>query len=97
MVRRKKIGIRQLKNEASRIVNEVREEEAEYLVTNRGEPVAVLRPVTEAESKVETEEQRRARADRIMETLRKTAREVSRLSSGESAESAVSAQRRDWG
>lgn len=49
MGRLKRIGIRELKNEASRIVNEVREEEAEYLVTNRGEPVAVLRKVAKGD------------------------------------------------
>src|SRR6476660_7727386 len=39
-----RIGIRELKNRASEIVHEVKENEAEYIVTFRGEPVAVLRP-----------------------------------------------------
>ncbi|MCP4416129.1 MAG: type II toxin-antitoxin system Phd/YefM family antitoxin [Chloroflexi bacterium] len=43
----KKIGIRELKNNASKIVRAVREEQAEYVVTVHGEPVAVLRPLTE--------------------------------------------------
>lgn len=38
------IGIRDLKNNTSRIVQAVREEAVEYVVTMRGEPVAVLRP-----------------------------------------------------
>ncbi|MBK8906067.1 MAG: type II toxin-antitoxin system Phd/YefM family antitoxin [Anaerolineaceae bacterium] len=43
----KKIGVRELKNNASKIVRAVREEGAEYVVTLHGEPVAVLRPLTE--------------------------------------------------
>jgi prevent-host-death family protein len=39
------IGIRQLKNETSEILRAVREDKAEYVITYRGEPVAVLRPV----------------------------------------------------
>jgi prevent-host-death family protein len=40
------IGIRDLKSNTSRIVQAVREEAVEYVVTLRGEPVAVLRPWT---------------------------------------------------
>jgi prevent-host-death family protein len=40
------IGVRELKNQASRIVRAVREEMAEYVITMQGEPVAVLRPFT---------------------------------------------------
>jgi prevent-host-death family protein len=39
-----RIGVRELKNRASEIVHEVKDREAEYIVTLRGEPVAVLRP-----------------------------------------------------
>lgn len=42
------IGIRQLKNETSEILRAVREEKAEYVITYRGQPVAVLRPVEPA-------------------------------------------------
>jgi prevent-host-death family protein len=42
------IGIRQLKNETSEILRTVREERAEYVITYRGQPVAVLRPVEPA-------------------------------------------------
>lgn len=94
MTSRKKVGIRTLKNETSRIVSEVREGETEYLVTRRGEPVAVLRPLTESETAVETEEERLARVQRIMRRIRETAREVGGLSPNESAESVVSKQRR---
>ena len=41
------IGIRELKNEASRIVWTVREEMVEYVITVRGKPVALLTPLTE--------------------------------------------------
>ena len=40
-----KVGIRKLKNEASAIIRTVREEQAEYIVTYRGEPVAIIRPI----------------------------------------------------
>ena len=43
------IGVRELKNQISRIIRTVREEMAEYVVTVHGEPVAVLRPLTETE------------------------------------------------
>lgn len=39
------IGVRQLKNEASEIIRAVREEKVEYIITLRGQPVAVLRPI----------------------------------------------------
>lgn len=43
------IGIRQLKNDASEIIRAVREERMEYIITLRGEPVAVLRPLAPVE------------------------------------------------
>jgi prevent-host-death family protein len=39
------IGVRELKSHASEIVRMIREERAEYVVTLRGEPVAVLLPI----------------------------------------------------
>jgi prevent-host-death family protein len=54
------IGVRELKNQTSRVIRAVREEMSEYVVTLRGEPVAVLRPLTEEEAqrfrRVEVEE-----------------------------------------
>jgi prevent-host-death family protein len=44
------IGVRELKNQTSRIIRAVREDLSEYVVTLRGEPVAVLRPLTEEEA-----------------------------------------------
>jgi len=41
------IGVRELKNQTSRIVRTVREELAEYIITLQGKPVAVLRPFTD--------------------------------------------------
>ena len=38
------VGVRELKNQASRIVHAVHETRTEYVITLRGEPVAVLRP-----------------------------------------------------
>ena len=44
-----RVGVRELKNRATQIIRAVREEQAEYLVTVDGEPVAVLRPLEEAD------------------------------------------------
>ena len=41
------VGIRELKNDASEIIRTVREERAEYVVTLRGQPVALILPVAE--------------------------------------------------
>lgn len=45
-----RIGVRELKNNTSKIVRAVREEMAEYVITVYGEPVAVLRPLTPEDS-----------------------------------------------
>lgn len=39
------IGVREFKNQATRILRTVREEMAEYVITLHGEPIAVLRPL----------------------------------------------------
>ena len=41
------IGIRELSNQTSQIVRLVREKGAEYVITRRGKPVAILRPLTD--------------------------------------------------
>lgn len=41
------IGIRELKSQASEIVRAVREERAEYVITHRGKPVAMIVPFVE--------------------------------------------------
>lgn len=46
-----RIGVRDLKNKASEIVREVHEQDAEYIVTLRGEPVAILRPFSEKDDR----------------------------------------------
>lgn len=44
----RQVGIRELKNDAPEIVRAVREEHAEYVITLRGRPVAMILPVDEA-------------------------------------------------
>lgn len=44
---KQEIGIRELKNQTSSIVRQVREESAEYIITHHGRPVAILRPIHE--------------------------------------------------
>lgn len=45
----KTIGIRELKNQTSGIVRQVREGSAEYIITHHGLPVAILRPIEKAD------------------------------------------------
>lgn len=40
-----RVGVRELKNQATKILRQVREEQAEYVITYYGRPVAVLLPV----------------------------------------------------
>ena len=42
-----RVGVRELKNQTTEIIRDVRENRAEYVVTYRGRPVAVLLPVGE--------------------------------------------------
>ena len=44
------IGIRELNSSVARVLRSVREECAEYVITVHGEPVAVIRPYTAADS-----------------------------------------------
>lgn len=44
------IGIRELKAQASRVLDEVREHGARYVITKRGRPVGVLLPLEDAPS-----------------------------------------------
>ena len=55
------IGVRELKNQATEILRAVREERAEYIVTYRGEPIAILLPLEEPAKQVQNS-QRNARA-----------------------------------
>jgi prevent-host-death family protein len=42
------IGVRELKNQTNEIVRSVREEQAEYIITYHGQPVAVILPIDRA-------------------------------------------------
>lgn len=44
------IGVRELKNNLTRIVSTVRNEHREFVITVHGQPVAVLRPYTEEDA-----------------------------------------------
>lgn len=43
-----RIGVRELKNHATEILRQVRENRAEYVVTYYGQPVAVILPIDES-------------------------------------------------
>ena len=85
------IGVRELKNQASRIIRAVREEMSEYVVTLRGEPVAVLRPLT----KEEVQRLRRVEADTALAEMKALAQEVaSAWTSEKSGVELIAEQRR---
>jgi len=86
-----RIGVRELKNHTSRVIRAVREELSEYVVTLRGEPVAVLRPLTEDE----TQRLRQVELGAAMDELRALADKVaSAWTSDKSAVELVQDQRR---
>lgn len=67
-----KIGVRELKNRASEIVRDVHEQKAEFIVTLRGEPVAVIRPLTEKSGREllqAEEDEALAEVDRLAEKI----------------------------
>lgn len=66
------IGVRELKNEVTRVVREVRETQAEYIVTVHGEPAAVIRPFTPEDA----ERLRLAKIERYLKELDELAEEV---------------------
>ncbi|MGD9048468.1 MAG: type II toxin-antitoxin system prevent-host-death family antitoxin [Anaerolineae bacterium] len=87
----KTIGVRELKNQTSRVLRTVREEMSEYIVTLRGEPVAVLRPLTEAEM----ERLRQVEIDNELAEIKALAQEVADAwTSEKSAVELVAEQRR---
>lgn len=68
----KTIGVRELKNQTSRVIRAVREDLSEYVVTLRGEPVAVLRPLTEEEA----QRLRESEIDAALQEMKALAQEV---------------------
>ena len=66
------IGVRELKNQASRIVRSVREEMTEYIITVQGEPVAVLRPFTDKDE----QQLRQAKIEETLAEMKSLAQQV---------------------
>lgn len=66
------ISIRNLKDQASRILREVREEGAKYVVTYHGKPVAVVRPFTRADTGLLQPDRR----ERELEELEELGRQI---------------------
>jgi prevent-host-death family protein len=85
------IGVRELKNQASRIVRAVREEMAEYVITVQGEPVAVLRPFTDED----TQRLRQAEVEQALAEMKTLAQQVAAAwTSPESGVELIGEQRR---
>jgi prevent-host-death family protein len=66
------VGVRELKNQASRIVRAVQEERAEYVITLRGDPVAVLRPFGDQDAR----RLQQAEVDKALAEMKLLARQV---------------------
>lgn len=47
------VGVRELKNDASEVIRAVREEQAKYIVTYHGRPVAIILPVDPSQQAVD--------------------------------------------
>jgi prevent-host-death family protein len=85
------IGVRELKNQTSRVIRAVREEMAEYVITVRDEPVAVLRPLTEED----LQQLRRAETEDALAEMKALAQQVADAwTSPKSGVELVSEQRR---
>jgi prevent-host-death family protein len=85
------IGVRELRNKASSVIRTVREDMVEYIVTVHGEPVAVLRPITEDETK----RLRQLQMEEALAEMKSLAAEVGEAwSSEKSGAELVSEQRR---
>jgi prevent-host-death family protein len=69
-----RIGVKDFKNRVSEIVHEVREAQASYVITVRGEPVAELRPIAAAG----TEERRQEQTTQVMREIDDLARRIGR-------------------
>ncbi|MEX0781385.1 MAG: type II toxin-antitoxin system prevent-host-death family antitoxin [Dehalococcoidia bacterium] len=92
-VMEKRVGVRQFKNEATRIVREVREERAEYVITVDGEPAAKLVPIEPSRESIEERDQEIRRHLREVDEI--AARITAAWKSPLSAVEAVKEQRRD--
>jgi prevent-host-death family protein len=66
------VGVRDLKNRASRIVRAVHDEMAEYVITVRGEPVAMLRPFTDEDA----QRLQKAKVDEALAEMKALAHQV---------------------
>lgn len=92
-----RVGVRELKNQATEIIRAVREDRAEYVITYHGRPVAVLMPLEEGWLEGETREAVRAASAALqaraeMEPLRE---EIARSwKSEQTAVELISEQRR---
>ena len=67
-----RIGVRELKNQTSRIVRAVREDGIEYVITLHGEPVAVLRAFNDEDAR----QLRQAQTDQALAEMKALAEEI---------------------
>lgn len=65
------VGLRELRDRASKILREVREEKSEYIITYQGRPIALLIPVDQEalEQHLRTEAQQAASDETVTRQL----------------------------
>jgi len=86
-----RVGIRELKNQTTQVLREIREKGTEYVITYHGDPVAIMRPLTEAD----LQRLQRAETDRALAEMKTLAQEVAAAwTSEKSGAELVSEQRR---
>jgi prevent-host-death family protein len=67
-----RIGVREFRNQVSRLLRSVREDMAEYVITLHGDPIAVLRPLTGEE----IDELRQAQTEEGLAQMKSLAQQV---------------------
>jgi len=83
------VGVRELKEQTSRILREVREQGTEFLITYHGQVIARLVPI-------QSSEEQRAQVAQVWDELDRLAEELrARWPKGISAVEAISEQRRE--
>ena len=92
-----RVGVRELKNRTTEIIRDVRKNQAEYVVTYHGKPVAVLLPIDEAwlESETRRAAEEVAPGDEVWAELQAIRQEIGqRWQSEKTAAELISEQRR---
>lgn len=73
------IGVRELREQASKVIRQVREEGAEYVVTYQGRPVAIILPLDTERAEAEMVQVSKKAILENWETYKRLAEELRRV------------------